>query len=102
METYNKVASIPLAVYSGNIKDIPGILQGTTELHGVDVLNKASGTELHGLIPKVGGFAIDLLADPFYGVLRAPEEVTRAFNSFTIHSAAPLAPQVFKAFNAGS
>lgn len=97
METYNKLASIPLAVYSGNISKVPGILQGTEEFHGKDVLNQAAGAELHGILPSVGGFALDLLSDPFYGAVRLPEEITKVVNGFTIQSAAPLTPQLVKA-----
>lgn len=106
-ETYSKVATIPLAVYSGNLDHIRGIVQGTDNFSGKDVINQLAGVDekdidpmtgkpkgkLHGILPSMAGFGLDILADPFVGIGKLPEEIASAGNHLITQAAAPGFPQ---------
>lgn len=100
-ETYSKIATIPLAVYSGNLDRVKGIIQGTDDFSGKDVVAQMEGTtkdQVHGIIPSLAGFGLDIAADPFVGVVKAPEEIAKTMNSLTIQAAAPGLPQALNHF----
>lgn len=100
-ETYNKLASIPLAVYSGNIDKISGIVSGDEEFSGKDVIGQMEGDpEIHGIIPSLEGLALDIATDPFIGAVRLPEEMAKLGNQITLQAAAPGLPQAFKQLGA--
>lgn len=100
-ETYNKLASIPLAVYSGNIDKISGIVSGDEEFSGKDVVGQIEGDpEIHGIIPSLEGLALDIATDPFIGAVRLPGEMAKLGNQITLQAAAPGLPQAFKQLGA--
>lgn len=100
-ETYSKLATIPLAVYSGNLDRVKGIVEGTDDFSGKDVIAQMEGTtkdQVHGILPSLAGFGLDIAADPFAGVVRAPEEIAQTVNHLTIQAAAPGLPQALNHF----
>lgn len=102
-ETYNKLATIPLAAYSGNADKIPGIISGDEEFSGKDVIQQMQGgVEQKGILPAIEGFAIDVATDPFIGAVRLPKEIAEFGNKFVMHSAAPGLPTVLKDLGARS
>lgn len=97
-ESYSKLASIPLAVYSGNLGKVPGIISGDEEFSGRDVIEQIAGHEVHGILPSLAGFGLDIAADPFIGVAKLPEEAARSGSMIVHQLAAPGLPQAINHF----
>lgn len=102
-ETYNKLASVPLAIYSGNAEKIPGIISGDEEFSGRDVVQQLhGGEEPHGFLQGLEGLAFDVASDPFIGAIKAPLEAQNIANKFIMHSVAPGLPTALNLLGAES
>ncbi len=97
-EAYSKVASIPLAIYSGNVNKVPGIISGDEEFSGRDVLTQLQGNPPTGILGSLEGFGIDVASDPFVGVFKAPEEAAEVMSKSIHHMAAPGFAQIVQKF----